>query len=84
MHYPQYRKYKNNHSYFKIGSKEDLEELKIMGSRYQVYTLKAKILPERVLISDLLEPENAYCDVITAEDYEAKVAWCKANLRLLA
>ena len=60
-----------------------LEELKLMGSYYKIYNLQASILPERVFIGDLLQEENPYCDVITDEEYNAKLAWCEENLKML-
>ena len=83
MEFPAYRKYKNDLSFFRIDSPEELTELKIMGSRYQVYHISAKILPERVFIGDLLNEDLDYCGVISAKEYEEKMEWCKENLRVL-
>lgn len=79
----QYRKYKNGQSYFKIAGPEEMEELKLMGKYFKVYTIKATILPERVFIGDLLNEYHAFADAITAEEYEQQLQWCKTNLEEL-
>lgn len=79
----QYRKYKNGQSYFRINNAEEMEELKLMGKYYKLYHIKATILPERVLISDLLGQYHEFADAITADEYEQQLQWCKANLEEL-
>lgn len=79
----QYRKYKNGQSYFRIANHEEMEELKLMGKYFKLYHIKASILPERVLISDLLEQYHEFADAITAEEYEQQLQWCKTNLEEL-
>lgn len=51
--YPQYRKYSNNKSYFKIISSEEFEEIQLLGTKISVHLFKAKILPDRNLIYDM-------------------------------
>lgn len=51
--YPQYRKYSNNKSYFKIISPTQFEEIKITGSSKKLHLFEAKILPDRNFISDM-------------------------------
>lgn len=70
INYPIYRKYKNNKSYFKIISKEEFEEIQVLGNTYTLYHFKAKILPDRNLIEDLSINYEAYCDVISEKEYE--------------
>lgn len=79
----QYRKYKNGQSYFRITNHEEMEELKLMGKYFKLYHIKASILPERVLISDLLEQYHEFADAITADEYDEQLQWCKANLEEL-
>lgn len=83
MNFPQYRKYRNGKSYFKIISASELIELKISGGFYEIYVLQAKILPDRNLIMDLLEGKSAFCEVIGEEEYEEQLGFCEKNLRLI-
>ncbi|MFN0032745.1 MAG: hypothetical protein ACKVOR_11350 [Flavobacteriales bacterium] len=64
--YPQYRKLSNSKSLYKIESADTLIELQLLGSRWVKHKLHARILPERLLISDLLSCSTAgyvYSDV---------------------
>ncbi|MCW8897155.1 MAG: hypothetical protein OQJ96_02450 [Flavobacteriales bacterium] len=70
INYPIYRKYKNNKSYFKIISKEEFEEIQVLSNAYTLHHFKAKILPDRNLIEDLSINYEAYCDVISENEYE--------------
>ncbi|MBL1232799.1 MAG: hypothetical protein P1U44_06850 [Vicingaceae bacterium] len=70
INYPIYRKYKNNKSYFKIISKEEFEEIQVLGNTYTLHHFKAKILPDRNLINDLSLNYRAYCDIISEYEYE--------------
>lgn len=83
MQFPVFLKYKNDKSYFRIDSPEELLELKLIGSYYQVHHLKAVILPDRVFISDLLNGLDTYCDPITQQQFDEKMAWCQQNLQAL-
>ena len=55
---------------FKIISKEEFEEIQVLGNTYSIYHFKAKILPDRNLIEDLRINYKAYCDVISEKEYE--------------
>ena len=83
MHFPQYRKYKNGQSFFRINTAEDMEELKLMGKYFKLYHIKATILPERVFIGDMLEAYHEFADAITETEYTAQLSWCIANLEAL-
>ena len=54
IQYPQYRKYKNGLSYFKILSPVLAQEIKIIGTKRSIFTIEAKQYPERVFVNDLL------------------------------
>ncbi len=69
MNYPQYRKYKNNKSFFKISSPETVEEIQKIGDKYIVHKLTAKILPDRNFISDMLFDYTDNWDLITEDEY---------------
>ncbi|MEO8761567.1 MAG: hypothetical protein ABI388_09145 [Bacteroidia bacterium] len=68
--YPQYRKYKNGLSYFKISSPILMEEIKVVGSKLFTYQIEAKQYPEKVFINDLLLHFAEFADEITEIDYE--------------
>jgi hypothetical protein len=67
--YPQYRKYKNGLSYFKISSPVLAEEIKIVGSKRFVYIIEAKQYPEKVFIHDLLFNYSEFAHEVTEEIY---------------
>jgi hypothetical protein len=71
INYPIYRKYKNNKSYFKIISKEEFEEIQVLGNTYTLHHFKVKILPDRNLIEDLSINYEAHCDIISEKEYVA-------------
>jgi len=52
--YPQYRKYSNNKSYFKILSATKFEEIQVLGTKATLHEFEAKILPDRNFIYDLI------------------------------
>ncbi len=83
MVFPQYRKYSNGQSYFKIISETELTELKIFGSFFETHHIQAKILPERVMIADLLNDYENFAEVIAKQEYETKWVYCKENLKQL-
>lgn len=56
--FPIYCEINSGASFFVIHSTEELTEFQKLGSRYLKHTLKAKILPERLLISDMIENEG--------------------------
>jgi hypothetical protein len=70
--YPQYRRYKNGLSYFKILSSVLCEEVKVVGSKRLTYTIEAKQYPEKVFINDLLLNYTLFADEISEMDYEAQ------------
>lgn len=67
--YPQYRKYKNNKSYFKIIAKDEFEEIQVLGTKHRSHHFKAKILPDRNFISDMLFDYDNHWDVIKEDEY---------------
>jgi len=48
--YPQYRKYSNNKSFFKIISPEIFEEIQVLGKKKRLHKFEAKILPQKNII----------------------------------
>lgn len=68
--YPQYRKYSNNKSYFKIISPDEFEEIQLLGTKKSVHLFKAKILPDRNLIYDMTFDYEKSWVKIEEEEFE--------------
>jgi len=71
IQYPQYRKYSNEKSYFKIISNEEFEEIQILGKKKTLHHFKAKILPDKNYIYDLTYNYQEYWEVCDKDEYEA-------------
>ena len=69
MEFPQYRRYKNGMSYFKILNDSEFVEYKKEGNSIAKYPLKAAILPDRNLILDMLHNPEPYWDVIEEAEF---------------
>lgn len=70
MEFPQYRRYKNNQSYFKILSNEEFEEYKLNGKQMESHRFIAKILPDRNYIQDMLHDYEPYWEKIEESDLQ--------------
>ena len=71
MNFPQYRKYKNDLSYFKIESNDRFIEWKRMINNWEEIEIEATILPDRVFIMDMLEVNSLYWDVISEKEFNS-------------
>ena len=71
LSYPEYRKYHNEKSYFKIISETLFEEIKITGKKAKLHAFEAKILPDRNYIYDLTFNHEAHWTSINEEEYES-------------
>ncbi|MEZ4800874.1 MAG: hypothetical protein R2809_14080 [Flavobacteriales bacterium] len=74
--FPQYRKLNNGKSYYKINSTADFIEIGTMGQYYWEVAITAKILPERVMIEDMLNGMGETYIAITAEEFEEFLNIC--------
>ena len=81
MQFPQYRKYKNMETYFKIISEKEFEEIKVVGKKYILHTVKAEQYPERLRIQDMLENEEELWDVITEEEFLERELYILSNFQ---
>ena len=68
--FPQYRRYLNGHSYFKILSLTEFEEIKIIGTRHLVHHVIARQYPEKFFINDLLFNYQSFAEEIGEEEFE--------------
>lgn len=68
--FPLYRKYPNNKSYFKLLSENEFEEIQFIGDKGFIFRFEAKILPDRYLISDMIELKDKTWVEIEPEEYD--------------
>ena len=71
MIFPAYRKYKNNRSYFRIISENEVDELKLVGKKYILFKITSTQLPERNLIRDMIYEFEASWDSISEEEFKS-------------
>jgi hypothetical protein len=68
--FPVFRKYKNDSSFFKILSADEFEEIKKLPKGYGLFKFKAKILPDRNYIHDMLYDFHLHWLEIEEMEYE--------------
>ena len=73
IQFPQYRRYKNGLSYFKILSINEFEEIQVIGEKRVVNKVIAEQYPEKVFINDLLFKYEGFAEEISEEDYKIKM-----------
>lgn len=81
--FPVYRKYDHGRTYFKILSTEEFIEIGRLGSSYSETHFKAKIFPDRNLISDMLANSAGHWVEIDSEEYESFVNETKRDFAKL-
>lgn len=69
IQFPVYRKYKNNRSYFKILSRNQFEEIQIIGTKAKVNLITANQFPEMNHIYDLVYNHEGLGSEITENEY---------------
>ena len=72
MKFPQYRKYKNIETYFKIISEKEFEELSLFGNKFVKHLILAKQYPEMLRIKEMLNCEAGIWEVIEEKYYNEK------------
>lgn len=70
MQFPQYRKYTNGGSYFKILSDREFIEIQIVGGKVLEHRVMAHQFPERRMIQDMLEMAQKRWETISAIEFE--------------
>ena len=68
MNFPQYRRYKNRKSYFKIISNQEFFEYRLNINKIEKTCKKVSILPDRILLNDMLYNYEPYWEVANVED----------------
>jgi len=77
MSFPIYRKYSTGSAFFEVLSKVEFRELKIVGAHYELHHIRAKILPERVYIEDLINnPTGNYVDS-SRDEFYSQLKFCE-------
>lgn len=79
--FPIFRKYNHGNTFFKINSKENFDELNIIGSFYIYRNQQAQIFPEFTMIIDMIENENNNWESITEKEFDEKLENCKLSLK---
>ena len=69
IQFPVYRKYKNNRSYFKIVSRNQFEEIQIIGTQTKLTMITANQFPEMNHIYDLVYNREGLGLEITENEY---------------
>jgi hypothetical protein len=72
MDFPQYRKYKNIETYFKIISEKEFEEISSLGNKYVKHSIVAEQYPEMLRIQDMLNCEGGTWEVVEETVYLKK------------
>lgn len=53
-----------------------MTEIQLIGSKYAIHTLEAKILPERLLLNDMLQNVGGSYFPIEETDFEQRLKEC--------
>lgn len=77
--FPYFCQSANGRSYYKISSATHMTEIQLIGSRYALHELEVRILPERLLLQDMLEDDGTRYLPLRQEEYEARLEDCKNN-----
>ena len=79
--FPIYLKYSHERTFFRINSKENFDELNIIGSFYIYKNQQAQIFPEFTMIIDMIENKDGNWLAISAQEFVEKVDFCKETLK---
>jgi hypothetical protein len=69
--FPQFRKNITGTSYYQISSEHQLIEWQRLGHRLLRHEMNATILPERLLIEDLLNCNEGHYERISKEEFNS-------------
>ena len=81
IHYPLYRKYAHNKTFFKVLSEDSFEQLDIIGNKYVFDRFDARIHPDKVYIHDLTWNEKGHWEEIHESEYTEALNFCKTHLK---
>ncbi|MFO0322972.1 MAG: hypothetical protein ACK504_11170 [Bacteroidota bacterium] len=69
QNFPLFRKYFNNKNYFKILSENEFVEISLIGNKVLSKKHEAKIFPDKIFISDLIEALQHHVIKISKEEF---------------
>lgn len=69
MDFPQYRRYVNHRSYFKILNESEYIERRKEPKGVQQHHFKATTLPDRNLLQDMLYEPQPYWEIIDEDEW---------------
>ena len=58
--FPQYRKLKNGHSFYRIEDENNFTEIQLVGKRKLIFEIHATQYPEKLKIRDMIKCEFPY------------------------
>jgi hypothetical protein len=70
MKFPQFRRYTNHKSYFKVLAAHHFIEYKVEAKEIAIYEVEARTLPDRNLIEDMLYRPNPHWEVIDQGQFD--------------
>lgn len=79
----RYFEMKGGKSFYAITPPDHCLEYQIIGKKFVVHNITAKILPERMLIHDILNDQYDRYEEITELEFEKRQAECLASLQNL-
>lgn len=82
MGYPQFRKYTDGNTFFKIENQNSFYELKRMGKYYSFNFIECKIYPERMFLNDLINQSFESIEIINEEEFQHYLKTWKSELIL--
>ncbi|MBL7943149.1 MAG: hypothetical protein JNM00_10305 [Flavobacteriales bacterium] len=80
MEFPQYRKLANGRSWYRIDDPGHMTEWVVMGKYVMKHEVEAKILPERVLIADVIENADYRWEILTEAEFREFLDWSDTHL----
>lgn len=75
--FPLYRKLSNNKVWYRIETPGQMTEVHQIGRHFQKTIIKARILPERILINDILNNEGERWLESSAIEFNLYLEKCK-------
>jgi len=74
--FPVFKRHRHGKTWMRIDSSAAMTEIRVLGNFYNVLEIHARILPERLLIEDLLRDEAGALETISKEEFDAFVERC--------
>lgn len=79
--FPVYLKYKNHKTWFRIINSGEFEELRVLGSFFNLRKYKVSTLPDRNFLADLLYDQENRTEIITSHEFDEQLEFCYRNLK---